>query len=157
MNTKKCTEHHHWFHAFITLNKPFIWGQREWSANTFATWHEQLTTWKDPDAGRDWSQKEKRTTEDKMVGWHHWCMAWTWANSRRRWVTGRPGVLQSMGSQRARHNLVTEQQLGMRQLFVNGGVLITWLEEKNYKGKIIFWRFEIQISTLLLPTCILIC
>ena len=40
-------------------------------------------------------------------------------------MTGRPGVLQSMGSQRARHNLVTEQQLGMRQLLVNGGVLIT--------------------------------
>ena len=27
--------------------------------------------WKDPDAGRDWGQEEKRTTEDEMVGWHH--------------------------------------------------------------------------------------
>ena len=26
---------------------------------------------KDPDAGKDWRQKEKRATEDKMVGWHH--------------------------------------------------------------------------------------
>ena len=26
---------------------------------------------KDPDAGRDWRQEEKGTTEDKMVGWHH--------------------------------------------------------------------------------------
>ena len=26
---------------------------------------------KDPDAGRDWGQKEKRTTEDEMAGWHH--------------------------------------------------------------------------------------
>ena len=26
---------------------------------------------KDPDAGEDWRQKEKRTTEDEMVGWHH--------------------------------------------------------------------------------------
>ena len=26
---------------------------------------------KDPDAGRDWGQKEKGTTEDEMVGWHH--------------------------------------------------------------------------------------
>ena len=26
---------------------------------------------KDPDAGRDWGQEEKGTTEDKMVGWHH--------------------------------------------------------------------------------------
>ena len=27
--------------------------------------------WKDPDAGKDWRQEEKETTEDKMVGWHH--------------------------------------------------------------------------------------
>ena len=26
---------------------------------------------KDSDAGRDWRQKEKGTTEDKMAGWHH--------------------------------------------------------------------------------------
>ena len=28
--------------------------------------------WKDPDARKDWGQEEKRTTEDEMVGWHHW-------------------------------------------------------------------------------------
>ena len=28
--------------------------------------------WKDPDAGRDWGQEEKGTTEDEMSGWHHW-------------------------------------------------------------------------------------
>ena len=27
---------------------------------------------KDPDAGKDWRQEKKGTTEDKMVGWHHW-------------------------------------------------------------------------------------
>ena len=27
---------------------------------------------KDPDAWKDWRQEEKGTTEDKMVGWHHW-------------------------------------------------------------------------------------
>ena len=27
---------------------------------------------KDPDAGNDWRQDEKGTTEDEMVGWHHW-------------------------------------------------------------------------------------
>ena len=26
---------------------------------------------KDPDAGRDWRQEEKGTTEDEMAGWHH--------------------------------------------------------------------------------------
>ena len=27
--------------------------------------------WKDPDAGKDWRQEEKGTTEDEMIGWHH--------------------------------------------------------------------------------------
>ena len=27
---------------------------------------------KDPDAGKDWRQEKKGTTEDEMVGWHHW-------------------------------------------------------------------------------------
>ena len=26
----------------------------------------------DPDAGKDWRQEEKGTTEDEMIGWHHW-------------------------------------------------------------------------------------
>ena len=37
--------------------------------------------WKDPDAGKDWGQEEKRVTEDEIVGWHHWLhghgFAWT--------------------------------------------------------------------------------
>ena len=28
--------------------------------------------WKDPDAGKDWGQEAKGTTEDERVGWHHW-------------------------------------------------------------------------------------
>ena len=28
--------------------------------------------WKDPDAGKDWKREEKGTTENEMVGWHHW-------------------------------------------------------------------------------------
>ena len=35
-------------------------------------WWKSWLIWKDPDAGRDWGQEEKRTTEDEMVGWHHW-------------------------------------------------------------------------------------
>ena len=29
-------------------------------------------TGKDPDAGKDWGQEEKRVTEDGMIVWHHW-------------------------------------------------------------------------------------
>ena len=28
--------------------------------------------WKDPDAGKDWRQKDKGMTKDEMAGWHHW-------------------------------------------------------------------------------------
>ena len=37
-------------------------------------WNMKCNSWlieKDPDAGKDWGQ-EKVTTEDEMVGWHHW-------------------------------------------------------------------------------------
>ena len=32
-----------------------------------ATWWEEPTPWKVPDAGKDWKQKEKRAAEDEMV------------------------------------------------------------------------------------------
>ena len=28
--------------------------------------------WKDPDAGKDWRQEKKGTTEGEIAGWHHW-------------------------------------------------------------------------------------
>ena len=37
-------------------------------------WPPHAKSWligKDSDAGRDWGQEEKGTTEDKMDGWHH--------------------------------------------------------------------------------------
>ena len=37
-----------------------------WPPNT-----KSWLIWKDPDAGKDWGQEEKGSTEDKMVGWHH--------------------------------------------------------------------------------------
>ena len=68
--------------------------------------------WKDPDAGKDWRQEEKGTTEDEIIGWHHqvnehefeqalgdgegqeaWCAAvhgvtksWTWLSD---WTTAK--------------------------------------------------------------------
>ena len=39
--------------------------------STLATSCEELTHEKDSDAGRDWGQEEKGTTEDEMAGWHH--------------------------------------------------------------------------------------
>ena len=44
-------------------------------AETPILWPPDAKNWligKDPAAGKDWSQKEKGTTEDEMIGWHHW-------------------------------------------------------------------------------------
>ena len=46
-------------------------------------------------------------------GWDGWMASptqwtWVWVNTRSWWWTGRPGVLQSMGSQRVLHSWVTE-------------------------------------------------
>ena len=62
---------------------------------------------KDPHAGKDWRWEEKGWGWD---GWWHHRLGWTWvwASFRRWWWTGRPGVLQSMGSERVRHDWATE-------------------------------------------------
>ena len=39
---------------------------------TFLPKAKSWLIWKVPDAGKDWRQEEKRTTEAEMVGWHHW-------------------------------------------------------------------------------------
>ena len=44
-------------------------------AETPVLWPPHVKSWligKDSDAGRDWGQEEKGTTEDEMAGWHHW-------------------------------------------------------------------------------------
>ena len=66
-------------------------------------------TGKDSDAGRDWRQEEKGTTEDEMAGWHH-----PLDGNEFEWTPGVGdgqgglGVLWFMGSQRVRHDWATE-------------------------------------------------
>ena len=50
-------------------------GRPDAEAETPILWPPEAKSWfieKDPDAGKDWGQEEKGTTEDEMVGWHHW-------------------------------------------------------------------------------------
>ena len=50
-------------------------GRTDAEAATPILWPPHVKSWvigKDPDAGRDWGQEEKGTTEDEMAGWHHW-------------------------------------------------------------------------------------
>ena len=49
-------------------------GRTDAEAETPILWPPDAKNWllaKDPDAGKDWRQEEKGTTEDEMVGWHH--------------------------------------------------------------------------------------
>ena len=81
-------------------------GRTDAEAETPILWPPHAKSWligKDPDAGRDWGQEEKGTTEDEIAGW-----TWVWVNSGSWWWTGRPGMLWFMGSQRVGHNWATE-------------------------------------------------
>ena len=51
-----------------------FFGRNDAKAETLVLWPPHAKSWligKDPDAGKDWGQEEKGTTEDEMAGWHH--------------------------------------------------------------------------------------
>ena len=52
-----------------------VLGRTDAKAETPVLWPPHVKKWligKDSDAGRDWGQEEKGTTEHEMAGWHHW-------------------------------------------------------------------------------------
>jgi len=52
-----------------------FFGRNDAKAETPVLWSPHAKSWligKYSDAGRDWEQEEKGTTEDEMAGWHHW-------------------------------------------------------------------------------------
>ena len=73
--------------------------------HTLATWCKELTHWKRP-----WCWERLKVGEEgDDRGWDYWMASrtqwtWVWVNSGSWWWTGRPGVLQSMRSQRVRHD-----------------------------------------------------
>ena len=86
-------------------------GRTDVEAETPIIWPPNAKSWpiwKDTDAGKDWGQEEMEMTEDDgwMASPTRW--TWVWVNSGSWWWTGRPGMLQFMGSQRVRNNCVTE-------------------------------------------------
>ena len=92
--------------ALNILWKDWYWS---WNSNTLATWCEEPTHWKRP-----WCwEKLKAGGEGDYRGWEGFIASPTqctgvWASSGSWWWTQKPGVLQSMGSQRDRHDWVTE-------------------------------------------------
>ena len=86
--------------------KDWCWS---WNVNTLATWCEELTHWK-----RLWCWERLRAGgQGDDRGWDSWMASltqrtWDWVNSRSWWWTRRPGMLQSIRSQRVGHNWETE-------------------------------------------------
>ena len=127
--------------------KDWCWS---WNSNTLATWCEELTHLKRP-----CSWKRLKAREGDNRGWNGWLASpirwtWVWASSRSWWWTGKPGMLQSMGSQRVRHNWVTELS-NLNTLSLEGLVMnwsSNWLPDtKNWfigknpdAGK--YWRWK---------------
>ena len=91
-----------------------------------------LTHWKRP-----WCWERLRAGgEGDDRGWDGWMASptpwsWVWVNSRSWLWTGRPGMLQSMGSQRVRHDSATE---------------LNWTRHSEREKKRIFWQFKYKIS-----------
>ena len=78
-------------------------GRADAEAATPTLWPPHGKSWltgKDPDAGKDWRQEEKGTTEDEMAG-HHRLSGHGFEQALREWRTGKPGMLPCLGSQSA--------------------------------------------------------
>ena len=97
-------------------------GRTDAEAETPILWPPDAKTWligKDPDAGRDWGQEKKGTTEDEMVGWHHQLdgheFGWTPG------VGDGQGGLACCGSWGCRvgHDWATEQNWIRKKMFSN--------------------------------------
>ena len=104
---------------------------KDWRSSTLAMWWAdslEKTLMLGKIEGR-----RRRGWDDWMTSPMQW--SWTWANSGRWWGTGKSGMLQS---QRARHNLVTEQQLGKEKSVWDGEAFVP--ESSSPSLKIQLWH-----------------
>ena len=99
-------------------------GRTDAEAEASVLWPPDVKYWlirKDPGAGKGWRQ-QKVIAEAEMVGWHH-RHEFEQAVGVGWWWTGKPGMLQYMGSQRVGHDWVTELNWGWRSSFLTGHLL----------------------------------
>ena len=112
--------------------------------------------WKDPDAGKDL----KAGGEGDDRGWDGWMASptqwtWVWVDSGSCWWTGRPDVLQFMGSQRVRHEWAAELNCLNQHRFITSQCLealspVTgWLESNCFK----FPQGSIKVSARAVISC----
>ena len=95
-------------------NQPWIFIRRtDTDAEVPIVWPPDATsqlTGKDPDAGKDWRQEEKGTTEDEMVVWHHQLNEYEFEQTSGDSEGQGSLVCCSPWGHRVGHNLATEQQ-----------------------------------------------
>ena len=140
-----------------------FFGRKDAEAETLVLWPPHVNSWligKDSDAGRDWGQEEKGTTEDEMAGWHHWLNG-----HESQWTPGVgdvQGGLACCDSWGRKESDMTERliwsdlmqswELGGKAISPVSGLRLTGFEVKQTPVK-----FECDhFSTLnfILPTCI---
>ena len=125
--------------------------------NTLATWCKELTHWK-----RLWCWERLKAEEGDDRGQDGWMASptwwtWVWASSGSWWWTGKPGVLQSMGPQRVRHNWTTELKWSSN---MNSSDLKNNLRKKKKKKNLpefpacLVWSVEFGLKTRSLLTCV---
>ena len=78
---------------------------------------------KSPDDGKDWRQKEKRTAEDEMVGWHHWCNAHEFE--------------QTLGGSKGHGSLGSYRSWGHKE-----SDMTQWLNNKSINSEKVFHKFQ---------------
>ena len=108
-------------------------GRTDAKPETPIFWPPDAKGWligKDPDAGKDWGQEEKGTTEDEMVGWHHWLdghgFGWTPG------VGDGPGGLACCGSWGHKESDMTER--------------LNWTEHTNN----IIWYLSVWLTSIIM-------
>ena len=119
--------------------KDWCWS---WNSNTLTIWCKELTHLKRP-----WCWERLRAGgEGDDRGWDGWMASptqwtWVWVNSRSWWWTGKPSVLRFMGSQRVRHDWMTELDWYSNRAILYS-YIVCWLsiEWKKLYEYIFFWN-----------------
>ena len=103
-------------------------GRADAKAETPILWPPDANWWlipmswligKDPDAGRDWGQEEKTTTEDEMTGWHH-----RLNGHQFEWI---PGVGDDRKAWRAAVHGVAKSRTGLSDWTELNWTAISWI------------------------------
>ena len=115
-------------------------GRTDAEAETPILWPSDANSWligKAPDAGKDWGQKAKMASEDKMAGWHHRCHAYE--------------LGETLGDGEGQGGLVCCSTWGRKELDATGQL------NNNYTFHCLVYRHYLYINILWLLAATLMC